>query len=352
MAGPEDKDTRTLPPSPKRIREFRKRGEIALSRDLTAAVTLLGAVTGLLTTLSSAGARLTHIMQAPMSQLDSDAPVAIAHETISAYYHLVVPVLIGAVGAALGSIFYQHGWPPALKAPSFDLTKPFKLGGLPGLVNPKAAAGRVVKQLAKLVFVVAAGAYAMYSGWNEVMHGPPPSAEQVSVQIVHLTRGIFIYSGGALLLLAGLDFALQKRDLMAKMRMTPQEAKREHKESEGDPYIKRKRRRKMRELAQRRLAQAVPTADVVLVNPTEYAVALRYKSDEDKAPRVVAKGRMATAERIRDIARQAGVPIIPSPPLCRLIHKLVPEGKEIPGQLFQAVAEVLAYVYRLRGRSN
>ena len=106
----------------------------------------------------------------------------------------------------------------------------------------------------------------------------------------------------------------------------------------------------MRELAKRRLAAAVKTADVVLVNPTEYAVALRYRAGEDRAPRVVAKGRHAVAERIRDLARRAGIPIMPQPPLTRLLHKLVPEGKEIPRTLYHAVAEVLAYVYRLRRR--
>jgi flagellar biosynthetic protein FlhB len=135
------------------------------------------------------------------------------------------------------------------------------------------------------------------------------------------------------------------------MRMTPEEFKREHREQEGDPHIKRKRRQRMRELAQRRLHAAVKGADVVLVNPTEYAVALRYRSDEDRAPRVVAKGRKHQAERIREIARKEGVPIVAQPPLCRLVHKLVPENREIPAQLYHAVAEVLAYVYRLKNRT-
>lgn len=108
----------------------------------------------------------------------------------------------------------------------------------------------------------------------------------------------------------------------------------------------------MRELAKRRVPAAVKSADVVLVNPTEYAVAIRYDSGSDRAPRVVAKGRGASAERIRELARKAGVPVVPEPPLCRMLHKLVPEGREIPPQLFAAVAEVLAYVYRLRGRAR
>ena len=134
--------------------------------------------------------------------------------------------------------------------------------------------------------------------------------------------------------------------------MTQTEIKREFREQEGDPTNKRRRKQRMRELARRRVAQAVKKADVVLVNPTEYAVALRYNADEDRAPRVLAKGRGAPAERIRELARQNGVPIVAEPPLTRMIYKLVPEGREIPAALYKAVAEVLAYVYRLRRRSG
>src|SRR5262249_60596148 len=104
----------------------------------------------------------------------------------------------------------------------------------------------------------------------------------------------------------------------------------------------------MRELAKRRLVSAVKTADVVVVNPTHYSVALRYRAGEGTAPRVVAKGRGAVAARIRELARQAGVPIMPQPPPARLLHEVVPEGREIPANLYKAVAEILAYVYRLR----
>jgi len=165
-------------------------------------------------------------------------------------------------------------------------------------------------------------------------------------------RHLALYAGPVRAILAAVDYVQQRRNLMTRMRMTRQEAKREHREMEGDPAIKRRRRQRMRELARRRVAQAVQKADVVLVNPTEYAVALRYDADADRAPRVLAKGRNEAAEHIRELARKHGVPIIPEPPLCRLIHKLVPEGHEIPAQLYKAVAEVLAYVYKLRRRAS
>ena len=133
--------------------------------------------------------------------------------------------------------------------------------------------------------------------------------------------------------------------------MTPSEFKREHREQDGDPAVRRRRRLRMRELGRRRLQVAVSKADVVLVNPTEYAVALRYRSEKDRAPRVVAKGRGAVAEHIRALARSASIPILERPPLTRLIFKLVPEGREIPAELYHSIAEVLAYVYRLRRRT-
>ena len=121
-------------------------------------------------------------------------------------------------------------------------------------------------------------------------------------------------------------------------------------ESEGDPMLKARRRRRMRELAKRRVIAETRKADVILVNPTHYAVALRYRAADGGAPRVVAKGTDELAARIREAARAAGVPVISRPPLARALWKLVPEGQEIPSQLYHAVAEVLAYIYRLRDR--
>jgi flagellar biosynthesis protein FlhB len=149
--------------------------------------------------------------------------------------------------------------------------------------------------------------------------------------------------------LAAFDYLLARRRLNDKMMMGIDEIKREHRQQEGDPQIKGKRRQRMRELGRRRLVDAVKTADVIVVNPTHYAVALRYQAEKDHAPQIVACGVDEAAQRIRDIAREAGVPILSRPPLARALHK-VGEGKTVPAPLFKAVAEVLAYVYRLRRR--
>jgi len=152
---------------------------------------------------------------------------------------------------------------------------------------------------------------------------------------------------GALIVLAAIDYYLARRRMGERMKMSPDEVKREHKEQDGDPMVKGRRRQRMRELARRRMAAAVASADVIVVNPTHYAVALRYQDGKDRAPVVVAKGVDEQAEKIREIARQHGVPVLARPPLARALYK-VKEGHPVPGALFRAVAEVLAYVYRLR----
>jgi flagellar biosynthesis protein FlhB len=133
--------------------------------------------------------------------------------------------------------------------------------------------------------------------------------------------------------------------------MTKEEAKREYKDDEGDPLLKGRRKRRHRELLKGRAAIEVPRADAVVVNPTHIAVALRYRRGEDKAPRVVAKGQGLAAERIREVARENGVPIVRDVPLARLLHKRVKVGGAVPAETYKAVAAVLAFVWKLQGKS-
>ena len=149
--------------------------------------------------------------------------------------------------------------------------------------------------------------------------------------------------------MGALDYALARHLLEKKMRMTKQEVKEEHKREEGDPLVKGRIRGKQRQLARRRMMEAVKTADVVVTNPTHLAVALAYRAGEMGAPSVVAKGGDAMCERIKAVARASGVPIVENKPLARALYKSVPVGREIPGALYRAVAEVLAYVYARRG---
>jgi flagellar biosynthetic protein FlhB len=159
-----------------------------------------------------------------------------------------------------------------------------------------------------------------------------------------------VYLVAAVVLVALLDYVYQRRRFEQSLRMTREEVKRELKEEEGDPQIKARIRQMAKEWARRKMLTEVPKATVVVTNPTHYAVALRYDPARgDDAPVVVAKGTGWFAKRISDIARDAGVPVLERPPLARALHAEVREGQAIPGPLFRAVAEVLTFVYRLRG---
>jgi flagellar biosynthesis protein FlhB len=153
------------------------------------------------------------------------------------------------------------------------------------------------------------------------------------------------------LVIAGVDLAVQRWRFKAAMRMTRDEARRELKEDEGDPLLRGRRRKRHRELARGRATVEVPRADALVVNPTMVAVAIRYRKDEGRAPRVTAKGKGALAEYMRDLARRNAVPIVRDVPLARLLHRKVKVGAEVPASTYRAVAAVLAFVYRLPGRS-
>jgi len=150
--------------------------------------------------------------------------------------------------------------------------------------------------------------------------------------------------------LAAADLALQRWRFAVKMRMTREDAKREVKEEEGDPLVRGQRKRRHRDLLRNRANLEVPRADALVVNPTHVAVAIRYRRDEGRAPRVTAKGKGALAEHMRGLARENGVPIYEDVPLARLLYRKVKVGREIPSQTYKAVAAVLAFVYRVSGR--
>jgi flagellar biosynthetic protein FlhB len=341
-----DQDRKTHAPTPKRIGEFRKRGEIALSRDLTAIATFAGGAAAVALFGRSSVAAVGDLVRDQLAGLEHvrfDAAVA-------AFGGAAFPLCAGALVGYLASAAAQLGFPPAWKMPAFDPGRVLNPQNIVQFFNPKAAGKRAFLSIAKVAVVAIAAAIAVDSEIRRFIDQPAENAMALGQRLAAALARVTLMGGAALAALAALDYWWTRRQLYSRMRMTPEEIKREHREQEGDPQIRRRRRQRMRELARRRIASAVKTADVVVVNPTHYSVALRYNAKEASAPRVVAKGRGPIAARIRELARSAGVPILSQPPLARLLYKVVPEGRQIPANLYQAVAEVLAYVYRLRDR--
>ena len=336
-------------PTPKRQREFRKRGEIAMSRDLTATAALAGGAIGGILFWSSGRGALASFAERALRGADGVAQPDLASGAAHAFVVGVAPVFVGALVGCVVAGGLQLGWPPAIKRPSLDLGRIFGAASLGRIFSPKEAATRALIAAAKVLMVGGVVLLAVRRELDALEAGggaePATLQELLAGAVVRLALHAIL----ALAVLAAVDFVIQRRRLGPKMKMSTDELKREIREQEGDPQVRGRRRRRMRELAQRRLVKQVKSADVVVVNPTEYAVALRY-SAKDRAPRVTAKGRGQVASRIREIARQAGIPILRRPPLARLLHKLVPEGREIPVATYQAVAEILAYVYKLKAR--
>jgi flagellar biosynthetic protein FlhB len=351
VSAPPDADQRTLPASDKRKADFRKRGDVVRSRDLTTGATLAGGALG----AALFAPRSLEIMQRFTRETLSDlgvAPTMLIGRAMVAVIDASLPAAIGALGVFLVVGMTQSGWPPPWKGIGFDLTRLANVQGLGEMFSPKAVLGRLLKSTAQIGVVVAAVVGAVSVEIRQTLHAPALDVAEVLMRMGAGIARTSLWGIGALMALALFDFLKTFRDHGARLRMTQEEWKRENREQEGDPHIKRRRRQRMRELARRRVSEAVRKADVVIVNPTEYAVALRYDRDEDRAPRVVAKGKGEAAARIRELAREAGVPIVPDIPLCRLIHKVVKEGQEIPPKLYNAVATILAYVYKLKHRRS
>ncbi len=335
---------RTHPATPKRIREFRKRGDIALSRELVSAAAMIGAVGALLASSGMAASALISLTRDAALATDGRNTHALAGDALRTFLVASAPPLAGAAAVALIAILMQLGWPPAFKGIKLDLGRLSPLSNLRQAFGGGAMARRTASAVAKLVVVGAIVTFALHSVVTTHAVG---AGELGAIAWSSVTRALLIVMG-ALAAIAAVDYWLARRRISTQMKMSAEEIKREHKESEGDPQQKGRRRARMRELAKRRIHVTVPTADVIVVNPTHYAVALRYDEKTDSAPLVVAKGVDEVAEKIREIARKHGVPVLSRPPLARALHKHVKEGRTVPSNLYKAVAEVLAYVYRLR----
>jgi flagellar biosynthetic protein FlhB len=343
---------RHLPASARKIQKAREDGQVARSRDLghfgaIAAgggllVALAPAFTGALKELITAGLRFDR------SSLAGTAPMT--ERLTEAVSGMLLPVLvIGAamVLVALAAGLISGGWNWTFKplAPKFDKLNP--LSGL-GRVFSKHQLGETLKACLLALVLGTIGALWLRSHAQDFVATlalPLPAA--IAQGAATLQSGLVLLVI-ALALFALVDVPLQRHRLLGRLKMSHQEVKEELKQLEGNLEIKSKMRARMREAAKRRMLAAVPQADIVVMNPTHYAVALKYDDASMAAPRVVAKGADLLALKIRDIATESKVPVLQAPPLARALYAHTEVDQEVPAALFAAVAQVLAWVYQLR----
>ncbi len=348
----DDAQDRKLPASARKLQKARAEGQVARSRDL-AHLAAMGAGAALIVALAP---QWTHWLRTLLEgALRFDAAAVATPATMTARLgSLTLQMLVAVLpfGAALALVgvaaaLLAGGWNFTLKPLEPRLDKFSPLAGLGRMFSGHQFADTGKAVLLTLVLALLGGLYlqSRLAGFTSLLAQPLPAAMADAGELIQ---------GGVWLLLAALavfalvDVPLQRRLLANRLKMTVAEAKQEHKEVEGNAEVKGKIRARMREFASRRMLAAVPQADLVVMNPTHFAVALKYDDKTMAAPRVVAKGADLLAFKIRDLARDAKVPVLQMPPLARALYKHAEVDQEIPAALFGAVAQVLAWVYQLR----
>lgn len=345
----EEKDDKTEAASQRRLQQAAEKGQIPLGRDLNTVVAICAGAAALYFLGSTLVGELAVLAAAAARGLTEPTPrswLGLAAAPMRTTAIICGSAALAAIGA--GAVQTRGRFWPNLALP--DPERLWQGSKLTRLVSREMLADLGMA----CVKVVAVGAAAWFALRDEfltlptLLHVEPLSLLDAAFD--PLARAL-PWLAVSLFVAAGADLALSRYRFGTKMRMTRDELKREHKEDEGDPLLRGQRRRRQREASRARVAVEVPQADALLVNPTHVAVAIRYRRGTDRAPKVIAKGKGQLAEIMRDLARTNAVPIVEDIPLARLLYRRVKVGREIPAETYKAVAAILAFVYRVTGRS-
>lgn len=348
----ETSQDRTERATPKRERDARQKGQVVRSRELTTAVLIAGGAAVLIGQGGDMVAEAVGLMRRalsfdPAQLMDSSDLPARFGSLLRAGFMLALPLLVlGFLGALFGPLLLG-GWNFSAQAMLPQVSRLNPLAGL-GRIFSSQALVDLGLGLLKVVVLGGIGVAVLWSARPELTGLAVMDAGPGMAQAGGVVFRVFGWMALGLALIAVLDVPWQIHRHRKQLRMTKQEIREEFKQAEGRPEVKAKIRQAQEAIARRRMMQQVPTADVIVTNPTHYAVALKYAAGKMRAPRVVAKGADLIATNIRELAREHGVPVVSAPPLARALYRSVELEQEIPAQLFQAVAQVLTYVYQLR----
>ncbi len=348
MAG----DNKSEKPTSRRLRQAREKGQVARSKEVSSAASFIG----VLLMLAFFGPIVLRILQTEMHRLlDVRPPSEITITYMSALFAsttvrtgiVVLPILLVALIMSVGSNALQGGFIFTTEALGIHFEK----------LNPKNGLSRVFSknglvELAKSLVLVGIVSFMSYKVIVKYLPLYPRlvlmDVKKLFYWITTISYEIFIRVAVLLVILAVADYFFQKYRHTEQLKMTKEEVKRDFKDQEGDPLIKGRIRRIQREMARKRMMADVPNADVIITNPTHYAIALSYKVDSMEAPKVIAKGVGFLALKIRELAQKHDIPIVENKPLAQNLYKTVEIGEYIPGHLYRAVAEILAYLYKAR----
>jgi flagellar biosynthetic protein FlhB len=354
MSGESDDSQKTEDPTGRRLQEARDQGQVANSREVNNLLMIL-ALTISVVVFGGSLARNIVNMTLPFLESPDKVPTDLGHLTTMGWKLMGMLLMAGAaplalaVIAALGAGYLQFGLILSLDQLMPDLGKLSPLAGLKRMFSLRSFA-ELLKGLIKIAIVSCIALAILTPSVGDLHHLVGMEAVQILGRIGELANRLLIAVFSVMLLITALDVFYQRYEHTKQLRMSRQEVKDEQRDSEGDPLVKGRLRQLRMERARKRMMAEVPKADVVVTNPTHYAVALRYEQLEMASPRVVAKGVDRVAQRIREVAQEAGVPIIENPPLARGLYASVDIDQEISPEFYKAVAEVIGYVYRLKRR--
>lgn len=354
MAEDQDKEQQTEEPTQKKLEQAREQGDTIKSTEVATFVLLGGgalaiAMFGQYTTVGLAKALAVFLEQPEAMSVDGAGLASLTRGLFVQLAIALAPMLGMLMLAALAGHLVQ-GRPtfnPSKIVPDISKISPMagfkRLFGLEGWVN-------LLKGLAKMAVVGMAMWTQLWPERNHMEFMLNQTAAQMVGEMSHLLFKVLLAALSALAVIAGFDYFFQRIQFMKRNRMSKQDIKEEYKQNEGDPHIKSKIRQLRQERSRKRMMTAVPTATVVIMNPTHYAVALKYESGKMAAPVCVAKGVDALALRIRAVAEENDVAVIENPPLARALHAVVEIDEPVPPEHFKAVAQVIGYVLRLKGK--
>ena len=352
MAEEQTGQERTEQPTERRLQEARKKGQVPRSRELNTMLSLLfasiallllgGGISQSIMRISADGFSVSREMAFDASQLPFQF-MYMASQTLLALSPFMAVMLV----AALAGPLLMGGWSFSLETISFKVEKLNPIKGLARIFSLKGLV-ELVKALAKFVLLLGAAILVFFTIDQQLLSLTSMSPKAAGVEAVTVLVQVLLILSATTILIVALDVPFELWNHQKQLRMTKQEIKDEMKETDGNPQVKQRIRTVQRQLAESRMMEDVKTADVVITNPTHYAVALQYLDRPGSAPRVVAKGKDLTALRIRSIATEHDIPLFEAPPLARALYRSTEIGHEIPHILYMAVARVLAYVFQLK----
>lgn len=342
---------KTEAPSTKRRSDFRKKGQVAQSKEVQTAALFTLLLLFWIFYMPDFWKGLSNLIAILLKNITNfDGTPEATHMllifTIKEMALLLLPLFVLVIIVGFFSSVFQIGWLFSTQAIAPDLSKLNIISGFGKLFALRSVVD-LLKSVTKVVLIAWVAYATVFSHFEQALILLDTSPGATILYLARIATLILAKVCGVLILIAAVDFLYTKYEMEEKMKMTKQEVKEEYKDMEGDPYIKGQIRRIQQEMAKKRMMADVPEADVVITNPTHFAVAIKYDTQTMDSPVVIAKGADHVAMRIREIAIENEIPLIENPPVARLLHK-IDLGAAIPEELFKAVAEILAHVYSLK----